>query len=146
MEILLFERASEFSHSLGHQEPPTLATAATGLAPIADASEAWRRSTCGRGPPRRRVLPRNRPPRLTGVAPAPGHKPPPAPQKKIGRLAHARRATCRPGSRHLPARARHCHPHRPALIIMNQLNKAAEIRAARPNRKEPRAFMDERQF
>jgi hypothetical protein len=28
---------------LGHQEPPTLATAAAGLAPIADAIEAWRR-------------------------------------------------------------------------------------------------------
>jgi hypothetical protein len=34
----------------GHQEPPTLATAAAGLAPIADASEAWRRSTGGRVP------------------------------------------------------------------------------------------------
>src|SRR4029077_19870159 len=43
---------------LGHQEPPTLATAAAGLAPIADASEAWRRSTVRARPPRRRVSPR----------------------------------------------------------------------------------------
>jgi hypothetical protein len=29
----------------GHHEPATLATAAAGLAPIADAGEAWRPST-----------------------------------------------------------------------------------------------------
>src|SRR5690348_6794142 len=32
----------------GHQEPLTLATAAAGPAPLADASEAWRRSPGGR--------------------------------------------------------------------------------------------------
>ena len=53
--------------ALGHQEPPALATAAAGLAQIADASEAWRRSTDGRLPPRRRLLPTNQPPRQSAA-------------------------------------------------------------------------------
>jgi hypothetical protein len=60
-------------------------TAAAELASIADADETWRPSTVRPRPCWRQVLPGNRPPRLTGVAPAAGHKPPPALQKKIGR-------------------------------------------------------------
>lgn len=56
----------------GHQEPPTLATAAAGLAPIANASEAWRRSTGGRVLLGDRWFPRNRPPRRAAVISAVG--------------------------------------------------------------------------
>jgi hypothetical protein len=48
MEILLFERASEFSHSLGQIQSPSFVAGTAELASIADAGEAVARpSTVG---------------------------------------------------------------------------------------------------
>jgi hypothetical protein len=43
-EILIFKRASEFSHSLGQKPPPTFATAMEELASTPDANAPNRRA------------------------------------------------------------------------------------------------------
>jgi len=60
--------------AVGQNEPPRLGAVVAELTSIADADETWRRSTVRPRPARRRMFPRNRPPRLTGLAPAPGHE------------------------------------------------------------------------
>jgi hypothetical protein len=67
--------AAQSVSEMGHFEPPRLRAVAAELASIADADETWGRLTVRPRACWRRVLPGNRPPRLTGVAPAPGHKP-----------------------------------------------------------------------
>jgi hypothetical protein len=56
---------------LGQTQPPSFVAATAELASIADAGEAWRGPRSATSP-RRQVLPNDRTPRLTGVAPAPG--------------------------------------------------------------------------
>jgi hypothetical protein len=60
----------------GQIQPPSFVAATAELASIADAGKAWRGPRRSATSPRRQVLPNDRTPRLTGAAPAPGHKRP----------------------------------------------------------------------
>src|SRR5229473_2773758 len=71
-------RIEEPRYSNQRCEPPTLATAAAGLAPIADANEARRSSTARPRHPQRHVLPRNRRPGRAAIISATGHNRSPA--------------------------------------------------------------------
>jgi hypothetical protein len=59
---------------LGQAQPPSFVAATAELASIADAGEAWRGPRRSARAPRRQEIPNDRTPRLTGAAPAPGHK------------------------------------------------------------------------